>query len=104
MLIHSVYFWLKQEINDEEKIFFFNEVNKLSKIQSVSGFYCGGPAPTPKRPVVEDSYDCGLTVVLNDLDGHDIYQADPIHLEFIEKCSSLWEKVQIYDSEHPHSS
>jgi len=48
--------------------------------------------------VVDDSYDCALSVVLRDLDAHDLYQADPIHLAFIEKCGHLWERVVIYDA------
>ena len=39
-----------------------------------------------KRPVVEDSYDYAITVVLKDMEAHDHYQVDPIHLEFIDKC------------------
>jgi hypothetical protein len=49
--------------------------------------------------VVDDSYDCALTVVLRDLEQHDAYQADPIHLTFIKECAHLWEKVQIYDAD-----
>ena len=98
MIIHCVYFWLKPDITEEEKTLFLEEAIKLSKIEKVVGFYCGRPAPTPSRPVVDDSYDFGLTVVLEDLEGHDLYQAHPIHLAFVEKCSHLWVKVQIYDS------
>ena len=54
---------------------------------------------TPPREVVDASYDCGLTVVLDDLNGHDAYQDDPIHHLFIKNCAHLWEKVRIYDAE-----
>ena len=48
---------------------------------------------------MEDSYDCAITVVLKDMAAHDDYQADPIHLEFIEKCKEMWERVVIYDAD-----
>ena len=99
MLIHSVFFWLKSDINDEDREFFFNEVNHLAKIESVREFYCGKPSSTPPREVVDASYDCGLTVVLDDLNGHDAYQDDPIHHLVIKNCAHLWEKVRIYDAE-----
>ncbi len=99
MLIHSVYFWLKPALSKDDRTFFFEEVSALSEIESVTHTYTGRPASTPKREVVDDSYDCGITVILKDISAHDQYQADPLHLAFIQKCSHLWEKVLIYDSE-----
>ena len=57
------------------------------------------PSSTPPREVVDASYDCDLTVVFDDLNGHDAYQDDPIHHLFIKNCAHLWEKVRIYDAE-----
>tara|TARA_B100000989_G_C19342874_1_gene385709 strand:+ start:106 stop:408 length:303 start_codon:yes stop_codon:yes gene_type:complete len=99
MLIHSVYFWLKPTLSENEKSFFFREVEILSEIKSVTHSYAGSPAKTPQRAVVEDSYDCGMIVLLEDISAHDQYQADPLHLAFIEKCAHMWEKVVIYDSQ-----
>ena len=99
MLIHSVLFWLKENLSEEERSEFFDGVAKLGKIESVEHTFIGTPADTPKRPVVDDSYDCALTVVLRDMEQHDAYQADPIHLTFIKECAHLWEKVQIYDAD-----
>jgi len=99
MLIHTVYFWLIDGLSDADKAKFLEEVNKLSQIQSVEEFYCGKPAATPSREVVDESYDFGITVVLKDITAHDAYQEDPIHLSFIERCKHLWQKVKIYDAE-----
>ncbi len=98
MLVHTVYFWLKPNTTKENIDFFFNQVKSLADIKSVKAFYIGRPATTPPREVVDQSYGCGLTVILNDLAGHDAYQIDPIHKAFIENCSHLWEKVKIYDT------
>ena len=40
-----------------------------------------------------------ITVVLKDLAAQDQYQIDPIHHQFIDKCSSFWERVVIYDAD-----
>ena len=99
MLTHTVIFWLKEGLTQEDRELFFQGVETLTTIDSVEQSFLGTPASTPKRPVVDDSYDCVLSVCLKDLDAHDHYQADPIHLAFIEKCGHLWEKVIIYDAD-----
>ncbi len=99
MLVHVVVFWLKKELSLDERVLFEEEVRSLEKIPSVDRLYVGSPAHTPKRPVIEDSYDFCLTVVLEDLNAHDAYQQDPLHLEFIRKCSHMWERVRIFDAE-----
>ena len=99
MLIHTVIFWLKDNLNDGDRSKFFNGVERLGTIKSVEHNFIGTPANTAKRPVVDDSYDCALTVVLKSLEQHDAYQVDPFHLEFIKDCAHLWEKVQIFDAD-----
>jgi hypothetical protein len=99
MLIHTVIFWLKKDLTEDQKVEFTNEVKTLGEISSVESFHLGTPAPTPKRPVIEDSYDYAITVVLKDMDAHDDYQVDPIHLDFIDKCKDMWERVVIYDAD-----
>ena len=99
MLVHTVIFWLKKDLSEDQKVVFTNEVKILGEISSVENFHLGTPAPTPKRPVIEDSYDYSITVVLKDMNAHDDYQVDPIHLEFIDKCKDMWERVVIYDAD-----
>ena len=99
MLIHFVIFWLKKDLSVEELTTFENQVLSLENISSVEQLYLGKPASTTKRPVIDDSYDICLTVMLKDIAAHDSYQEDPLHLDFIKKCSHMWEKVKIYDAE-----
>ena len=99
MLIHTVIFWLKEGLNEDDRKAFFDGVEKLGLIKSVEHTFIGTPAKTPDRPVVDNTYDCALTVVLSDLEQHDSYQVDPIHLNFINECAHLWEKVTIYDAD-----
>ena len=89
MLFHTVIFWLKKSLTSEEKDFFFTEVKKLGEIPSVENFLIGTPANTTKRPVIDDSYDCYLTVVLKDL----------LHMINIKRTQFTWTlliSVKIY--------
>ena len=99
MLVHTVILWLKNDLSDEDRSTFFKEVATLGTIPSVEDFHLGTPAQTPKRPVIDDSYDCAVTVVLKDLSAQEQYQIDPIHQAFIDACSSFWERVVIYDAD-----
>jgi len=99
MLNHTVIFWLKKELSDQDKQIFHHELEKLGMIESVDQLFIGSPASTTNRPVIDNSYDYCLTVILEDISAHDIYQQDPIHLKFIENCAHMWDKVKIYDAD-----
>ena len=99
MLVHSVIFWLKKDLSPDDRSQFEKEVRALEKISAVDQIHFGKPAETNKRPVIDDTYDFFLTVILKDVSAHDHYQKDPIHLEFIAKCSHMWKQVKIYDAD-----
>lgn len=98
MLVHSVFFYLQPSLSPEQKTEFHRAVETLGEIQSATAVYVGTPANTPLRPVMDNSYDVGLTVILEDLAAHDAYQDDPIHIKFIEGYKDWWTKVVIYDA------
>tara|TARA_B100001123_G_scaffold158660_1_gene183454 strand:- start:4938 stop:5237 length:300 start_codon:yes stop_codon:yes gene_type:complete len=98
MLVHTVYFYLKPEISESEKAQFVKQVKTLEKIETVRSFYVGIPAATLDRPVIRKDYSVALTVVLDDLEGHDIYQVHQIHKDFIANNNHLWAEVVIYDA------
>ena len=98
MLVHTVYFWLRPDLTAAQIADFRRGVESLGTIKSVEKCYVGTPAKTEKRPIIDDSYSFGLTVVVTDVAGHDLYQVDPIHLKFIADFKSFWTKVQIYDA------
>ena len=98
MLVHSVFFWLKKDLTEEQRNFFKTELYKLQRVSSAKSVYIGSPSVTD-RPVVERSYDFALTVLFEGLPEHDKYQIDPAHKSFLEGCKPLWEKVLIYDAD-----
>ena len=99
MLVHTVYFWLRNDLTAQQLADFRRGVESLGGIKAVDKIYVGTPAKTEKRPIIDDSYSFALTVLCKDLAAHDAYQVDPIHKEFIEKFKSFWTRVQIYDAE-----
>ena len=94
--IHNVFFWLKEGISENEKTSFLKALKTLGEINTVRALYTGTSAGTP-RSVVDNSYDFSLIVHLDDVEGHDAYQIDPIHDAFANGQNHLWTRVQIYD-------
>jgi len=100
MLIHTVYFWLKETAPQSEGQRLAQSCRDLlGKIPTVKHLYAGPPAATPKREVIDASYAVALTVVLDDLPAHDVYQEHPLHKEFIARHKEHWQRVQIYDAQ-----
>jgi len=97
MFVHSVYFWLKPGLNEEQRAKFWEGARSLTAIESVRQGFAGAPASTD-RPVIDRSYSCALIVTFDDDAGHETYQAHPVHDRFREECSTFWSKVLIYDA------
>jgi len=97
MLVHSVFFWLKDELSEEQTEAFREGLDSLAGIPTVEALYVGTPASTPPRPVVDASYTFGITVLLQGMPAHDAYQEDPLHQAFLEHFADYWHKVLIYD-------
>ena len=97
MYIHTVLFWLKDGTPPAERASLLKDCREsLSKIPSVRRLDAGRPAMTP-RDVVDNSYDVGLSIILDDRAGHDEYQIHELHQQFVAKHKAHWKKVQIYD-------
>jgi hypothetical protein len=99
MVIHSVYFWLEPGLNAAERAHFREEVGRLAAIGTIERIYIGSPASLPERSVTDRSFDLALTVVFRDAASHDAYQADAVHLAFVERNKKSWTRVRVYDSE-----
>lgn len=97
MFVHSVYFWLREDLTNEQREAFNAGVRSLATIESLRHVFIGTPADTD-RPVIDRSYDFALTTIFDDDAGHDAYQIHPSHEAFKVNCSPLWRKVVIYDS------
>ena len=97
MFIHHVYFWLKNAGNAADCEALIAGLRKLSKVRTIREFHIGAPAGT-SRDVIDTSYSVSWMLMFDTPEDQDSYQTDPIHLRFVEECSSLWSKVVVYDS------
>jgi len=95
--VHHVYFWFKKPVNKENRTRFEHALKKLVTIETIVEMHLGTPAAT-NREVIDSSYAYSLLVTFRNKEDQDIYQKHPIHLQFIEDCQDLWEKVVVYDS------
>ena len=97
MLVHAVYFWLKEDLSEDDRRTFDETIQTLRTIEDVQAAYLGPPADTD-RPVVDRTYSYAEVLIFRDRAAHDRYQAHPTHRRFIERCRSFWNRIVIYDS------
>jgi Stress responsive A/B Barrel Domain len=97
LFVHHVFFWLKNASNKEDLDKLVAGLTKLSAVKTIKQFHIGQPAAT-SRDVIETSYAISWLVFFDNKADQDSYQTDPIHLNFVEECSVLWQKVIVYDS------
>ncbi len=98
MLVHSVFFWLKKDLEESQVAEFKRGLETLVDIQCAEAVYTGTPSTT-ERPVIDKSYDYALTVILKDMEAHDQYQAHNLHTTFLNTFKPMFEKVLIYDAD-----
>jgi Stress responsive A/B Barrel Domain len=98
VLVHHVFFWLKNPSSADDRNKLIEGLKTLRKIETVHDLRIGIPAETEKRPVVDSSYSVSELIFFDDLKGQGTYQDHPVHKKFVEDCSALWEKVIVYDA------
>ena len=96
MFVHTVYFWLHNDIPQADVARFAEGLRSLTTIESVRFGHFGTPAATD-RPIIDRTYSYALVVAFEDEAGHDAYQVDPVHDRVRETLSSCWVDIKIYD-------
>ena len=96
MHVHTVYFWLKDDTNQNGMLTFEAGLKSLTNDPVVTKGYFGTPAGID-REVVDNSYTYGLVLVFPNKSAHDQYQEGAVHKKFLEEHASKWEKVLVYD-------
>jgi hypothetical protein len=97
IFLHHVYFWLKNPDSKEDLARLIAGLQKLSGVPAIRQFHIGQPADT-NRGVIDTSYDVSWLLLFDSAADQASYQTDPVHLKFVDECSSLWSKVVVYDS------
>ena len=96
-IIHHVFFWLNNPDSESDKQQLMEGLNTLSSIDEVKVLLVGTPASTIEREVVDNSFDVSELMIFESVEAQDAYQVHPIHTEFVENYSHLWERVIVYD-------
>ncbi|MFT5836948.1 MAG: hypothetical protein ACI9ZV_000449 [Candidatus Azotimanducaceae bacterium] len=99
MLVHTVFFWLRKDLDGDKITEFRMGLESLKSIEHAEVTYIGSPASTAERPVLDTSYDFCLTVLLKDIAAHDAYQAHETHQAFLAAHKEQWKKVKVYDAD-----
>lgn len=97
-LIHNVHIWLDEGLDEGQVRHFLDGVRSLEEIPSVRRLFLGGPAATPSRGVVDNSFSYAIVVWFDDVAGHDAYQEHPIHLRFVEENEAKFDRVRVRDN------
>ncbi|QBQ40599.1 Dabb family protein [Sphingobacterium psychroaquaticum] len=97
-IVHAVYFWLKEDLTDDDKKDFLNFFEALRKVPGIRSFQYGKPASTTPRPVVDNSFSYNLVVTFKSMDDINTYEKHPDHLAAADKYSKYWSKVLVMDT------
>jgi hypothetical protein len=98
-MLHSVYFWLREDLGETDKQNFAHALKALGDIDVVANANFGTPAPTSDRaPVTDHSFDFSLFLSFDSIEDHDTYQTHPDHEVFVEGFKSYWTQVKVYDT------
>ena len=98
LLQHNVYFYLNEDITEDEKAEFEEGLNKLMSIEEIHSYQLGVPGSTPEREVTDHSFGYSIFSWFKTMDDYQVYAEHPVHLEFIDEYSHLWADVKVYDS------
>lgn len=97
-LVHHVFFWLKHPESAADLAALLDGIQGLAAVPQVRGIHVGVPADTAPREVVENSYHASEMLWFDSLEDQAIYQAHPIHQQFIADHAHRWAKVVVFDS------
>ena len=97
MLTHTVFFWLDETADEQERKSFRDDCHTLlGTIETVKDLRIGVPADT-QGDIVDDTYDFALIVDFDDLAECNSYQNHPKHSEFVGKHVKYFRKCVVYD-------
>jgi len=96
--VHTVFFWLNNPDNEEDRGKFEASIEKLLGNSKYTKTNFVGTPPQATRDVVDGSFTYALVVTFESAEAQENYQQEEAHLAFIEEAKDLWNKVVVYDS------
>jgi len=94
---HIVFIWLKRPGNAADRQAILAASNDLRSIPGIK-FLDAGTALASDRPIVDDSFDVGLTMRFDSTESLRAYEKDPHHVKKVtEVLKPLSRKILVYD-------
>ncbi len=94
---HVVLMWQKRPGNASDRAALLAACSELRVIPGIK-FLDTGTALASERPVVDDSFDVGLTVRFDSAESLHGYEKNPLHLKKVnEVLKPLTRRIQVYD-------
>jgi hypothetical protein len=98
MLVHNVYFALKDNSADAKKRMVDACKKYLDNHPGEIFFAAGTLAEALQRPVNDRDFEIALHVVFKNKQAHDDYQDSARHKQFITENRENWKRVRVFDS------
>lgn len=98
MLQHTVYFYLNEDVTEEQKQQFVEGLEALVSIDEVYKSEIGVPGDTPEREVTDHSFGYSIFTWFETMEDYEVYAEHPDHMKFIEQFEGLWADVKVYDT------
>jgi len=100
-MYHTVFFWLKSDLSEEQVALFESELTLITKIPYLVQAHASKPAATEHRDgVTDNSFSYSLILEFANMEDHIRYQTnDTDHDRFVDTCKDLWDRVVVRDSE-----
>lgn len=98
VMIHHVFFWLKNPEKEEETLQLIDGLKALTEIEVLKKYHIGKPAKTEQRSVIDNTYTVSWYTEFANEAEEKIYQKHPIHLDFVKKYEHLFDRVVVYDT------
>jgi len=99
MLQHNVYFYLNEDVTQEQKDQFEEGLRNLLEIETIYKSELGIPGSTEEREVTDHSFGYSIFTWFKTIEDYNVYADHPDHLEFIDTYRDLWSDVKVYDTE-----
>ncbi|MEM9827202.1 MAG: Dabb family protein [Planctomycetota bacterium] len=96
-LAHHVFFTLKDRSPAAQDTLVAACKKYLDEHPGLIDFSVGRRDPELDRPVNGD-FDVSLHCIFDSRASHDVYQAAPRHMAFIEETQATWAEVRVFDS------
>lgn len=99
MLQHNVYFYLNEDVTQEEADQFLTALEELIQIPEIHKAAIGKPAATKSRDVTDHSFAYSIFTWFESMEDYEVYAEHPVHMEFVEAYEQFLANVRVYDSD-----